>query len=77
MVTMVDGSTDHRRLDKNGILIGTTEVFDLHTSTYHILRGEQKFPLYPRTQLTKQFEYFRWRWVCQSTGTTPADSATR
>ena len=77
MVTMVDGSTDHRRPGQNGVVIGTTEVFDLHTNTYHMLQGMQKFPLYPRIQLTKQFEYLSVALGMQEHRTTPAGSATR
>ena len=55
MVTMVDVSTIIAGgRDQNGVVTGTTKVFEHHTKTHRMLRGEQKFPLYPRIQLRKR-----------------------
>ncbi len=59
MVTTVDGSTlITGGLEGNGVITGTTEIFDHRTNTHSMLPGEQKFPLYPRISLTKRLDYF-------------------
>jgi hypothetical protein len=59
MVTTLNGSTlITGGLDENGVLTGTSEIFDHRSNTHRMLPGEQKFPLYPRIQLTKRGDYF-------------------
>lgn len=59
MVRMTDGKTlITGGLDDNGLLTGSTEIFDHRTNTHQRLAGEQKFPLYPRIVLTKRLDYF-------------------
>jgi hypothetical protein len=59
MVTTVNGTTlITGGLDENGLVTGTSEIFDHRTNSHHMLPGEQKFPLYPRISLTKRGDYF-------------------
>ncbi|HET9650368.1 MAG TPA: hypothetical protein VFP34_19340, partial [Microlunatus sp.] len=59
MITTTKGQTlITGGIDENGALTGTTELFDYQTNSHHLLPGTQRFPLYPRIDLTARLDYF-------------------
>ena len=59
MVTMFDGKTlITGGIDHNGVISGSTEIFDHRTDTHQKLSGTRKFPMYSRIVATKRGDYF-------------------
>lgn len=73
MVTMFNGQTlITGGIDHNGVITGSTEVFDHRTHTHTKLAGNRKFPMYPRIVPTKRWDYFfSGVGYGSATGTTP------